>query len=164
MLHLGEQEAYALLASPSPEMAVFASWAMQARKGPAALEIAKAALRRLDEMDDTTLKMSLTQSILAVLSEPLREVLLAMLAANRMPKPEPWLKSSKNPGTGSVKFKVRPSWPSTFIEVSGFSVCSKVLPGTLCACNNQALTPAAVSAEPSLNFTPDRSVILRDLF
>jgi hypothetical protein len=88
---LGEREAYALLASPSPEMAVFAAWAMQARKGSAALEIVTAALRRLDEIEDSALKMSLTQSILAVLAEPLREVLLAMLAANRMPKPEPWL-------------------------------------------------------------------------
>ncbi|MFO0628515.1 MAG: hypothetical protein U0325_23280 [Polyangiales bacterium] len=36
VLHLGEREAQALLASPSPEMAVFAAWAMQTRRGPAA--------------------------------------------------------------------------------------------------------------------------------
>ena len=72
VLLLGEREAHALLTSAPPEMAVFAAWAMQTRHGPDAIEIVTAALRRLAEIEDVTLKMSLTQSILAVPAEPLR--------------------------------------------------------------------------------------------
>jgi len=54
VLLLGEVEARVLLAAPSPQMAFFAAWAMQKRHGPAAQDIAMAALRRADEIEDPT--------------------------------------------------------------------------------------------------------------
>lgn len=91
VLHLGLAEARALLRAPAPETAFFAAWAIQTRHGPAAREIALAALRRTDELTDATLKNALARSILGVLSDPLKEALKIMISPERLPKLEPWL-------------------------------------------------------------------------
>lgn len=51
---LGEAEAEALLAG-APELAVFAAWAMQGRRGPAALSVVRRAIARTSEVTDERL-------------------------------------------------------------------------------------------------------------
>lgn len=91
VLQVGEPEAWSLLRAPSPEMAFFAAWAVQSRHGPDAMAIALAALRRAGELTDPALQSALARSILGVLSDALKEAILAMISPERMPALEPWL-------------------------------------------------------------------------
>jgi hypothetical protein len=67
VMRLGFREAAAILAQGPAEMAVFAAWAVQGRRGRRALTIAQEALARAASISDGALRRSVEEGILAVL-------------------------------------------------------------------------------------------------
>jgi hypothetical protein len=67
VLRLGLREAATIIAHGPPEMAVFAAWAAQGRRGGRALAIAEAALARAATIADGALRRAVEEGILAVL-------------------------------------------------------------------------------------------------
>ncbi|WP_437637423.1 hypothetical protein [Sorangium sp. So ce854] len=74
VLHLGAPESEALLDERSPELALFAAWAMQHRHGPGARAIVERAFE-LTERLPRALRRAQQRAILSVLSERMLELL-----------------------------------------------------------------------------------------
>lgn len=79
VVQLGEAEAKILLMAERPELAFFAAWAMQERRGPAARKVVEGALARTNAVADEALRRALFRSILFVISDELAEALKVAL-------------------------------------------------------------------------------------
>jgi len=88
VLLLGPAEAEMILAKGPPEMAVFAAWVTQGRKGPRALDLARRALMRSDAVTDERLRRATQEGILSVLHPSVMEQVrrAAMIDINQLPK------------------------------------------------------------------------------
>ncbi len=88
VLLLGHAEAEAILSKGPPEMAVFAAWVTQGRKGARAVDLARRALARSDAVEDERLRRATQEGILAVLHPSVMEQLrrAAMIDINQLPK------------------------------------------------------------------------------
>jgi len=67
VMRLGPREADAVLTNGSPELAVFAAWVMQNRRGPGAVDLARRAIARTEAIADAQLRQRIQWSILTVL-------------------------------------------------------------------------------------------------
>jgi len=92
VLLLGPAEADVILAKGPPEMAVFAAWVTQGRKGRRALDLARRALARSDAVEDERLRRSTQEGIMSVLHPSVLEQLrrAAMIDINQLPKNPAW--------------------------------------------------------------------------
>ena len=92
VLLLGPAEAEVILARGPPEMAVFAAWATQGRRGRRALDLARRALARSDAVEDDRLRRSTQEGIMSVLHPSVLEQLrrAAMIDINQLPKNPAW--------------------------------------------------------------------------
>ncbi len=88
VLLLGPAEAEVILAKGPPEMAVFAAWVTQGRKGPRAFDLARRALDRSDAVEDERLRRATQEGIMSVLHPSVLEQVrrAAMIDINQLPK------------------------------------------------------------------------------
>lgn len=73
VVHLGLEEAHALLATGRAELAFFAAWALHDRHGDEAVEVVTEAVRRLDAEPDERLRRSVLRAILNTVHDRLVE-------------------------------------------------------------------------------------------
>jgi hypothetical protein len=88
VLHLGPAEAEMILAKGAPEMAVFAAWVMQKRKGTKAIDVGRRSLAKGATIEDERLRRATLEGILAVLHPSVTEQLRSaiMIDINQLPK------------------------------------------------------------------------------
>ena len=86
MLLIGRAEVERLLAEAPPELATFAAWGVQGRRGAQALDVARRALHRVALIDDERLRRVTQEGILGVLHPSLVEkVRSAMIDLSQLP-------------------------------------------------------------------------------
>ena len=86
VLLIGRAEVERLLAEAPPELATFAAWGVQGRRGAQALDVARRALHRVALIDDERLRRVTQEGILGVLHPSLVEkVRSAMIDLSQLP-------------------------------------------------------------------------------
>lgn len=87
VLLLGATEADALLDRGPPELAVFAAWVMQGRRGPRAVSVVRRALERAAEIQDARLRHAIQRGILGAVHPSIVEKVrsVEMIDINQLP-------------------------------------------------------------------------------
>ena len=111
VLRLGPREADGLLANGPPELAVFAAWVMQNRRGPGAVDLARRAIARTEAIADAQLRQRIQWSIPTVLHPAVVEKVrsIAMIDISQLPRNpalERWVSDLHAEGASRVLLRV----------------------------------------------------------
>lgn len=131
VLRLGPAEAELILAKAPPEMAVFAAWVMQGRRGPKAADLARRALARGATVADERLRRATLEGILAVLHQTLTERLRSevMIDINQLPKNptlERWKADLRAEGAATAEARGEARMLLRILRGRGFAVSLEV--------------------------------------
>lgn len=107
VLRLGPKEADAVLTNGPPELAVFAAWVMQGRRGAEAIDLARRAITRAETITEAQLRARIQWSILTVLHpavvEKMRSVTMIDISQlPRNPALERWVSDLHAEGAAQV--------------------------------------------------------------